>query len=347
MTGDDKTEGSRSRRRRRRTRTWSELGDLGRKPTVYEIVTHGMNHTMGETPLELGPDANGNEWLRTYRDDMAYQNVDWEGFRDPEQVTYETYCAMQDDAETHIDALLSRFDGDTDSDAEASDALVAYQRRVLTPGRYPAHGLQMLSAYVQQLAPSAYVANCASFQTADLVRRIQRIALRTKMLELAHPDAGFGRGERRTWEEDADWQPFRKAIEEALVVYRWDEALVVTQVMLKPVVDLLLLDRYAREVQHLGGELDSLLFANLAIDGARTRRWTTALVQHIIGSDEANLVPLRATVDAWSDRVEELVTAGARLVASGSGESAEEIADSVRSAHRDYLAEMGLALLEA
>jgi hypothetical protein len=35
----------RRRRRRERAKTWSRLGNLGRVPTEYEIVTHGMNHT--------------------------------------------------------------------------------------------------------------------------------------------------------------------------------------------------------------------------------------------------------------------------------------------------------------
>ncbi len=348
-TANDDSQTSRPARRgrRRRAKTWSELGDLGRKPTTYEIVTHGMNHTMGDTPLELGPDVNGNDWLRTYRDGMALANVDWEGFRDPDQLTYETYCAMQDEAETHVDALLDRFDGNADSDADASPELVEYQARVMTPSRYPAHGLQMLSAYVQQLAPSAYVANCASFQAADLVRRIQRIALRTKMLGLAHPDAGFGSDERTSWETADDWQPVRRAIEEALLVYRWDQALVVTQVMLKPVLDLLFLDAYADEVGNLGGDLDSLLFANLAIDGGRSRRWTAELIRHIVASDDANGEVIDGVVDEWSDRTDDIIAAGARLVATGVGRTAEELADATRSAHRDFLGELDASLVDA
>jgi len=32
--------------RQRELRTWSAFGDLGRKPTEYEVVTHKSNHTM-------------------------------------------------------------------------------------------------------------------------------------------------------------------------------------------------------------------------------------------------------------------------------------------------------------
>ena len=32
-------------RRRPQLRTWSAFGELGRRPSEYEIVTHKMNHT--------------------------------------------------------------------------------------------------------------------------------------------------------------------------------------------------------------------------------------------------------------------------------------------------------------
>ena len=49
--------------RTRRVKTWSSFGNLGRKPSEYEIVTHDMNHTVGATPLEMGPEVHGNQWL--------------------------------------------------------------------------------------------------------------------------------------------------------------------------------------------------------------------------------------------------------------------------------------------
>ena len=339
MATDEPTTG----RRRARTKTWSELGDLGRRPTTYEIVTHGMNHTMGESPLELGAEVLGNTWLREHRDAMHIVGVDWEAFRDPDQLTYEAYCARQDDAETYVDAVLDRFDLDQDSDAKASPELMAFQLKVLSPSRYAAHGLQMLSAYVQQLAPSAYVANCASFQTADQLRRIQRVAERTKMAQLAHPDAGFGTSERAKWEADPAWQPLRRAIEEALLEYRWDRSLVAVQLVVKPILDLLLLDAFAVQVRSLGGELDALLAESLASDARRSRAWTAELLRHIVAAHEANREAIRATLDDWRDRGAGLIAAGAALLASPSGRPSDEIADDVAQRWHAHLEASGLA----
>ena len=43
----------------------------------------------------------------------------------------------------------------------------------------------MRAAYVAQMAPSSRITNCASFQTGDEMRRVQRIAYRT--VQLAGP----------------------------------------------------------------------------------------------------------------------------------------------------------------
>lgn len=95
--------------RQRELRTWSALGDLGRKPTEYEVVTHKLNHTMREPPLELSPDAHGNVWLKRHRDGMQLSVPDWDAFRDPEQLTYRKYVKNQDDNETYIDGVLREF----------------------------------------------------------------------------------------------------------------------------------------------------------------------------------------------------------------------------------------------
>src|SRR4029450_2001335 len=105
-------QGSPARPRPRRLRTWTAFGDLGRRPSEYEILTHGMNHTMGPTPLELGPDVLGNRWLRDHRDSMSLRVPDWDTFRDPDALTYGSYVAMQDDQETYVEGLLEQFDRD-------------------------------------------------------------------------------------------------------------------------------------------------------------------------------------------------------------------------------------------
>jgi toluene monooxygenase system protein E len=158
----------------RALKTWSAFGALGRKPSEYEVVTHQLNHTMREPPLELGPDAHGNVWLKKHRDDIRLKVADWDVFRDPDLLTYRTYTKGQDESETFIDGVLSEFAALPEQNL--STTALDFLQTCLTPTRYLAHGLQMMSAYIQQLAPSSYIGNCAAFQTADHLRHIQRVA---------------------------------------------------------------------------------------------------------------------------------------------------------------------------
>ncbi len=173
---------------------------------------------------------NGNTWLKAHRDAIALTVTDWNAFRDPDAVTYGSYVARQDDQETYVEGLLDRFDADG-YDASLPEPALDFLALAVTPCRYLAHAGQMLSAYVQQLAPSSYIANCATFQTADQLRRVQLIAYRTTQLARTFPERGFGAGERGIWESYPGWQPIRAAVENALVEYDWDRAVVATQLV--------------------------------------------------------------------------------------------------------------------
>jgi toluene monooxygenase system protein E len=332
-----------SQPRPRKLRTWSAFGELGRRPTEYEILTHGLNHTMRATPLELGPETVGNRWLRDHRDSMALTVPDWDAFRDPDAVTYGRYVAMQDDQETYVEGLLERFDREGEDERLTPPAL-EYLAAAVTPGRYLAHGLQMLSAYLQQLAPSSYIATCATFQTADQLRRVQLLAYRTTQLQRTHPDASFGTGERAIWQEHPRWQPVRSAVERALVAYDWDEALVATQLVVKPVADLLFLHQTGPQLAAFPSTVDSLIADNLWLDAQRSQRWTAALLRMITEADPANRSLLQAQLSAWVPRGRAMVTAASGLVATATGRSAAEIATTVEEQWRGLVESAGLVL---
>jgi Methane/Phenol/Toluene Hydroxylase len=330
------------RSRTRGLKTWSSFGDLGRRPTEYEVVTHNLNHTTGTVPLEMGPEVHGNVWLRTHRDAMKLAVPDWDAFRDPDSVTYATYCAGQDDQETYVEGLLEEFDG-RGYDATLGGEALGLLRRVLTPGRYFAHAEQMLSAYVQQLAPSSYVSNCAVFQTADQLRRVQLTAYRTRQLQLTYPDRDFATGERDTWQSDADWQPLRRAAELALVEFDWDRALVVTNLVVKPVGDLILLRQFSRQAELTGAGLDALIADNLWLDSQRSQRWTAALIKFLAHADSGNTGVLQALLAEFAPLGQAMTDAGARLLAPSAPGRQAEIAASVRAEWAALLEGAGLA----
>jgi len=332
--------------RQRELRTWSGFGDLGRKPTEYEVVTHKLNHTMREPPLELSPDAHGNVWLKKHRDGMRLSVPDWDAFRDPDQLTYRKYVKSQDDSETYIDGVLREFDelhGPAHLPA-ATDFLQA----CLTPTRYLVHGLQMMSAYLQQLAPSSYIGNCSAFQTADQLRRVQRVAYRTKQLDLAYPARSFGKTERREWEERPEWQGMRKGIEQLLITFDWDDAFVGLNLVIKPLADEITLRQFAMVARDLDADLDALLADNLFLDAKRSCQWSAALCQFVIAANPHNRGHLDELFAKWRPLGDDILDTGSRLLGSFSQSlSTDEIAVRTATAWFDFVRKAGLQSLES
>ena len=323
-------------RRAARRKTWSRMGDLGRVPTEYEIVTHEMVHTAKEVPLEMGAETFPNQWMKQYRDDGGLKVGDWEVFRDPDAMIYRLYNQQQDRAESFVDQAIEQYTERTNGDGGLDGRCVRLLARVLAPSRYLVHGLQMASAYIQQMAPTSYAGNAAAFQTADQLRRVERTAYRTKQLSLAWPDAGFGTGERAIWEQDALWQPVRRAVEELLVVFNWHEAFVATNLLVKPALDLLSLQEFGPVAEENGDTLDALIAANLFEDAERSMRWSVALSRFLIEQDEANRQLLQATAKAHASKTRAAMESFATLL----GEYSERDGDAIRAS-----AEAGLTKL--
>jgi len=325
--------------RRPALKTWSAFGNLGRRPSEYEIVTHKMNHTLRATPLEVGPDRHGNLWLLRHRDAAKFAVEDWDGFRDPDQLTYKKYVTLQDKSETYLDALLQEFDRMGRADTAAD-----FLQTCLTPSRYLAHGLQMMSAYLQQMAPSTYVGNCAAFQTADHLRRVQRVAYRTVQLDRTYPQRLFGRTERDAWEQAPEWQGLRKGVERLLVTFDWDDAFVGLNLVVKPLADELTLRHFAAVARHLGAELDALVADNLFLDAERSRRWTAALTRFAIAQDSVNRGRLDALIAKWRPIAAEILQTGHRRLGSflPGPDCADPIAAAAAGAWRRFLGEAGL-----
>jgi hypothetical protein len=324
--------------RRPPLKTWSAFGDLGRRPSEYEIVTHKMNHTLRDTPLELGPDRHGNLWLLRHRDGIGLTVPDWNAFRDPDQLTYRKYVKSQDDSETYIDGMIQEFDRIGDRGHAPG-----FLQTCLTPTRYLAHGVQMMSAYLQQLAPSSYVGNCAAFQTADQLRRVQRVAYRTKQLDLVYPDRSFGKTERTAWEQAPHWQGLRKGIERLLVSFDWDDAFVGLNLVVKPLADEITLRQFAAVARRLGCDLDALIADNLFLDAERSRRWTAALTRFAIAGNRANREHLLALVSKWRPLANEIVETGGHLFGSFPRTDGP-IAAAVSGAWRNFLDEAGVQI---
>ena len=228
-------------------KTYTRLAAGRRVPIEYELVSTDLhyNHPMR---FELPASNPVVAWYYRYREGSALRARDWERFSDPRRTTYRAYTVLQDGREDVIDGLLREID-DTGYDRNLDQEWVRFLDRWYSPLRFPVHGLQMLAAYVAQMAPASRITNCAAFQSADELRRVQRIAYRTVQLSGPPSELGTAR-QQAAWEDAEAFQPLRELIERALVAYDWGEAFTVTNLVIKPCIDRLVNTGDRRRARH-------------------------------------------------------------------------------------------------
>jgi toluene monooxygenase system protein E len=296
-----------------RRKTYTRLGAGRRVPTEYEVVSTDLHYNY-PARFELSTDNPVVAWYETYREGSELSASDWSVFADPRRTTYRAYTELQDRKEDVVDGLLRQID-DTGSDARLAPGWIDFLHRWYAPLRFPAHGLQMLAAYIAQLAPASRITNCAAFQAADEMRRLQRIAYRTAQLAGAGttPDT---EEHRRSWEDDAAWQPLRELIERALVAYDWGEAFVATNIVIKPHLDRLVNSELAGALATANGDavLRSVHFS-LDEDARWHRDWSRALVRAALADRTENERVVRTWIERWRPLTETAVEALARVAA--------------------------------
>ena len=328
-------------RKPRPRRTFSAFGDVRKMPSEYEIVTHKQNWTLRANraaAFEQNPSSAPNLWFLTYRDNSPLQADDWDGYRDPDALTYKAYVGLQSEAEAKVQGVLQAY-ADEAADRALPAGSVGLLAHLFTPSRYLCHGFQQVEAYVGYMAPSSYITNAAGFSTADFLRRVTTIAYRTRELQVSRPDSGIGSAERSLWEGNAGWQPARKAVEYALVSYDWAEAFTALNLVLGPTLDNVLLTQLGQVARANGDDLTWLLTSFLAADAQRRGRWSRALAAFAVAQRPENREVLGTWVARWSDRADEAAHGLGRFLESlpEQGRSADEVAAQARAAREDFL----------
>ena len=281
-----------------RQKTFWHLLQQRRMPTEYEIVTSKLLCYTGEgfTGKRFELDVPLQRWYRQYQQGSPLTCSYWEKFHDPRETTYAKYTDLQMDKEIFVDGLLEEIE-QTGYDRGVSNSWTQTLSDVLGPLRYPIHGLQMIAAYVGQMAPSGKVAITAALQSADEVRRVERLAQRVRQLQIVHPQ--FAADSKDAWQRGPMWQPLREFIEKLLIVFDWGESFVVLNLLLKPLVDELFMKHFSdlalREGDHLLGQI----FYSLNEDCQWHREWSRALVQMAVEDTAANRQIIQVWIDKW------------------------------------------------
>lgn len=272
-------------------RTYWHLGELGRKPTDYDIASTRLLY-YAERGFETAVPIAA--WYAEHERGSGLASVDWERFRDPRETTYARYVELQRTKEVFVDGVLAVGEGG-EHDRRLSSAWLATLAQLVPPVRYPVHGLQMIGAYIAHMAPSSRITIAAVLQCADEARRIERLAYR--MRQLQDIDPGFGGDGRRRWERDAMWQPMRELVERLLVTYDWGEALIALACVVKPRFDAMFTGHLAERARRAGDDVLANLLFSLGEDCRWHREWSRALLGVVLERPAH-----RAVVAAWIAR---------------------------------------------
>jgi toluene monooxygenase system protein E len=281
-------------------RTWSQLSKERRIPSEYEVVTHNLHYNKN-LRFELDPNDPVVEWYRKYREESAIQAnsmEDWDRFRDPQSIVYRAYTELQDERETFIDVLFEQ-DDELREKKKMDEKWLSFMLQSFTPLRYVGHGLQMMASYGAMISPSSYITNCFHFQAGDEMRRIQRIVYRTKQLQTNYPDHGFVENERSIWENDPMWQPLRETIERMMIEYDWGKSFTALNLVLKPLLDELVLVKYAELFRANDDDLIAEMLENLYLDTVRSKEWSIALAKLIIELKAENKAVMQDSINHW------------------------------------------------
>jgi len=301
-------------------RTYWHLARLGRRPSDYDIASSRLLYYPArgfelEVPLSA--------WYREHQTGSPLVAIDWERFRDPRETTYTKYTELMKTREAFVDGVLAASDP-----SRLTAEWRATLDRVLPPLRYPVHGLQMLAAYVGHMAPSGRIVIACAFQAADEVRRIQRLAYRTRQLWDAA--AGFGRD---AWQSDPMWQPLREVIERMLAIRDWGEAFVALALALKPRFDELFVAQLGELARKSGDDTFANVLFSLAEDSRWHAEWSAELVRVALADRPENRQVIRDWLERWNPLARRATAAFESIFGTrtGSAEAAYERAAAVLS----------------
>jgi toluene monooxygenase system protein E len=250
---------------------------------------------------------------------------------------------LQREKEIFVDGILDEIEL-TGYDAHLRPAWLHILARVVAPFRYPGHGFQMIASYIGQMAPSGRITIAAALQSADEMRRIQRIAYRIRQLQQIYP--GFAVDGKTLWQTDSLWQPLREVVEKLLIAYDWAESLVALNLVLKPLVDELFMkylsDVALREDDYLLGQI----FYSLNEDCQWHRQWSESLVRIVIEDNVRNLDTIQGWINQWYPLAARAVHAFASLLEDTLEQlktpPLESLERAVDRYYRDYLRSMNL-----
>jgi Methane/Phenol/Toluene Hydroxylase len=290
-----------------------------RPPSEYEELTVGLH--FGEEPLVS---TRVGTWSL---DNTRLANVPWEDFRDPAQLHYRSWVALQDRAERELGATL-----DLAQQAGFVDEFDGNWRRemaTLAGGlAFAEWGVAMAMQYVERFCLSSAVGQAAQLQVCDELRHAQRALEWSDALNATAGDAAEDPA-RAAWMEHPALQPLRKAVELALTIEDWGEVIVAVNVCLEGLLQPFQRELYLNTSRAQRDMGTGMLGQHCWVDEERHLGWTEAFLRMVTEAEPAS----QAILQRWYDTHAPAAQAALAALAAGFpfGVAGEQAADVART----------------
>jgi alkene monooxygenase beta subunit len=273
----------------------------GKRPTEYEDLTVGQQSTPAQYAFQGWPIRFDDGRDPYTADSTAIRSSDWYAFRDPNQTWQRGYITGVHESEK---ALERSFEG-----AHAAGLFAFADKDWVGNGlakhymTYPfvEYGLFLALCYAEREALSDTVTFSIVFEAGDKLRHLQDVVYYS--FELAEAFPGFDdSGVNAAWSGDPLWQGARKAVENIIALNDWMEVVVAANLCFDRLFgELAKVGYFSRFAAANGDVVTPIIIASSEADTARTQRWTSALIRHVL-DDPVHGGANRDIVGSWIEK---------------------------------------------
>jgi methane monooxygenase component A beta chain/propane monooxygenase small subunit len=279
-----------------RTFTW--VTPAGKRPTEYEDYTVGQQSTPAQYAYQGWP-IRFDDGRDPYSDSSTLiKSNDWYAYRDPSQTTQRSYVTGVHESETALERSLAG--------AQAAGLFEFADPNWIAEGigkhymtyPYVEYGQFLSLCYAEREALSDTATISLVFEAADKVRHLQDVVYYS--FELAEAFPGFDdSGCADAWANDPIWQGARKAVEFIIASYDWMEVVVAINLCMDRLFgELAKVEYFSRFAAANGDTVTPIIIASSEADTARTMRFTTELLNHVL-RDPAHGANNKQVINGW------------------------------------------------
>jgi hypothetical protein len=272
-----------------------------RRATMYEDVTVDTQPST-HRHVDRGWPVRFEDGRGTWSEDSTALRVrDWFDFRDPGELWERPFYQQGSAHERQIESAV-RSARDAGLFDDFTPEWVDFLRASLQVPAFVEHGLWLATATIARECLSDSIAHCLVLEAAMKQRQAQALVLYG--MDLEEQFGGFDvEPAKRSFLEDAAWQPARAYLERLRTIEDWGELIVAVNACFEPLVaEPLRRDLLMRSAGANGDAVTPAVVGGAQLEWEWARGWTVAFLELALADAEhgdANRELVDGWIEAW------------------------------------------------